>query len=146
MALQPKIYRRNSAEILWLAGLWEGEGSFLITGKRYKSPRMQLKMCDKDVICRAADLMGYTGKIYSYQPEPKGWSRNYMLVLEGSDAVIWMLRLLPFMGKRRTRQIWATLTAYGKKPPGGHMLRPGIRRFHRMWYSRETTLPPGASN
>ena len=145
MALRVTTYRRNSAEILWLAGLWEGEGCFLCVGKRYKSPRMQLKMCDKDVVYRAANLMGVT-KIYRYQPPQKGWSLTYIIVLEGGDAALWMLRLLPFMGKRRTQQIWAALHASGKKPPGGDVPRPGIRRFHRMWYSRETILAPGASN
>ena len=62
----------TKVEIAWLAGLIEGEGCFL-RKKRQRGvtfqPIVQIRMSDKDVIDRAAALMG--GNVKPMRPSDK---------------------------------------------------------------------------
>jgi len=75
--------------------------------------------------------LNHKKRIYSFQPTEKGWSRVYLIVMEGADAATWMLRLLPFMGKRRSKQIRKVIQAYGSIP-GGTQARPVVHTLRRM--------------
>jgi hypothetical protein len=46
----------SKVDIAWLAGLLEGEGSFM-RGKRKDAPGISLAMTDRDVVERAAKLL-----------------------------------------------------------------------------------------
>ena len=109
------IGKGSPASVVWLAGLLEGEGTFLAVGsnKRGYRPRLQLKMTDRDVVQHAASILRYKNKIYTGQPTNKDWKRWFLLAIEGDQAVLWMLRLLPLMGKRRRKQIMTAIRRYG---------------------------------
>ncbi len=45
-------------EVIWLAGLLEGEGCFNVRKDKNMQPRVSIEMTDKDIIERAAKLFG----------------------------------------------------------------------------------------
>ena len=46
-------------QLRWLAGLLEGEGTFLVGGRRAPNqPSIQIGMVDNDIIGRVADIFG----------------------------------------------------------------------------------------
>ena len=96
----------------WLVGLLEGEGSF-IKGppSRPYSPIVQIQMTDRDVIARAAELMG----TYVYHCKYKAKAHHkttYRAFLIGERAVQLMRRIQPHMGERRQQQIEAALACW----------------------------------
>ena len=67
----------------WLAGLLEGEGSFM--KGPYSSPNLpivKVEMCDEDVIRRAAGLLGASVSIIDRQPE-RGHKRVFRAQIQG---------------------------------------------------------------
>lgn len=97
---------------LWLAGLLEGEGSFLKgPPSRPNAPVIKLQMKDEDVVRRAAKLMGTTSCSESEPDNPK-WSKTYITYVRGGKAIELMRRLRPYMGIRRQAQIDAALASH----------------------------------
>jgi len=71
----------------WLAGLLEGEGSFMkgsptAPGK----PRVAVTMTDRDVIQRVADVLGVKS-FYEQQPKSATWKPSYRVQVSGQRAV-----------------------------------------------------------
>lgn len=105
--------------VAWLAGLLEGEGCFTLIHNGYRQtglayPRIQLNMTDRDVVRRAADLLGVK-KISVTQPVPglgNFRKEQYRIGLVGSRALDWMLKIFPHMGVRRRRDIEAILSSW----------------------------------
>jgi hypothetical protein len=100
-------------DLIWLAGLLEGEGAFDISKNIY--PRVRVGMTDRDTIERAADLMRRTARL-QLNPAPK--SPTWHAEVTGRDAADLMRELLPFMGTRRSQQIAKALaaSAYATEP------------------------------
>jgi len=98
----------NIKDICWLAGLLEGEGCFIIS--KNKTPRIQLGMCDLDVVEHAAKLLGgvtiYTAKTIVDR------KTFYVLQLGGSKAIGWMMTIYQFMGERRKTKIKEILSVW----------------------------------
>lgn len=95
----------KETELYWLAGLLEGEGTFLApppSEPRY--PRVVLDMTDEEVVRRAALLMG-AYKVQSKSYAAKSWKTSFQAVVKGSKAVALMKVLRPLLGKRRQAQI-----------------------------------------
>ena|SRR5215472_10224526 len=89
----------------WLAGLLEGEGSFLKgSPSRPWLPRVLLSMTDEDIVRRAADLTGVQS-IHKHEHANPDWKPAFILQLSGQRAVDLMTRIRPLMGKRRQVQI-----------------------------------------
>jgi hypothetical protein len=101
-------------DLLWLAGLLEGEGTFH-KGPPCKpnSPVVRVQMVDEDVIARAAMLMDtpYLRR-YTERHRTNGLSPAYEARLTGGRAVALMKRLRPLMGERRRRQIEEAVASY----------------------------------
>lgn len=102
-------------ELLWIAGLLEGEGSFITGGPTQPNRAIiNLSMTDEDVVRRAAKLMGgtvngpYPGSKSHYKP-------SWLARLCGRPAIVLMERLHPHMGLRRQGQISGVLAAYQDK-------------------------------
>lgn len=91
-------------EVVWLAGLLEGEGSF--DAHRGKYPRIRLAMTDRDVVARAAALMDATIRL-SLHPAPA--QPTWHTEISGERAAVIMRELLPFMGTRRSGRIASVL-------------------------------------
>lgn len=93
-------------DLLWLAGLLEGEGSFDAHRGRYA--RVRLGMTDRDVVGRAATLMDATIRLTLKEaPASPTWHTE----LSGPRAEAIMTAILPHMGTRRSQRIAEVLSA-----------------------------------
>lgn len=97
----------TDTELAWLAGILEGEGSFIVV-KRKRTPRrkpawfqydcrVQVGMKDRDIIARVASLLGT-----AHSRTKAGMYVTYLSGYYGFDV---MRRLHPLMGARRRSQI-----------------------------------------
>jgi hypothetical protein len=85
----------------WLAALLEGEGHF---GYMAYTPRVDLWMCDRDVIERAATLIGK--KVSSRSPKGRPqWKPIYGFTVCGAQALGVMFTVYTLLGVRRREQI-----------------------------------------
>lgn len=110
-------------DLIWLAGLLEGEGTFDLHKGRY--PRIRLGMTDRDVVGRAATLLGARVRL-SLHAAPK--SATWHTEISGARAAEIMAQILPHMGARRSARIatvlgHASLVGKGVKP-GPKITRP----------------------
>lgn len=97
---------------LWLAGLLEGEGTFLRpppSSPRY--PMVSCRMTDRDVIERVSLAFG-TAVRANYKG---AYKTEFAVTLKGLPAVNLMKSLRPIMGVRRQAAIDRALTGY--EPP-----------------------------
>ena len=91
-------------EAAWLAGIIEGEGSFVVGPHRPKHgthTAVSVNMTDEDVVRRLETVSG-VGAVYgprSRGPHKPQWM---WVVTKVSDVVTLVEALLPWMGKRRT--------------------------------------------
>jgi len=110
----------------WLAGLLEGEGSFRFSKR---SARVEVSMTDKDVIERAANIMGTYCRDRGYMTRSR--KPVYRALIGGEVAVQLMRSLLPLMGLRRRQQIISTLngsSARRGQPKGEKNNRAKLKR------------------
>jgi hypothetical protein len=105
----------SQQDLHWLAGLLEGEGSF-VPGppSAPRSPGVQMCMADRDVVERAGALLG--SPIWVARSRREGWSDVYTIRVRGARAVLWMERLRPLMGLRRQAQIDRAIASRGPDP------------------------------
>jgi hypothetical protein len=102
----------NRDDFHWLVGLLEGEGCFQLRSekRRYKSsayeywyPKIILRMTDRDVVERAAGLLGC--KSIHQRANGVGCRDSFEFSLSGSRAVKFMRDAQPFFGERRQAKI-----------------------------------------
>lgn len=92
----------NETETAWVAGILEGEGSFILRdGHR---PVVQLAMTDEDVVRRvhAFAECGVVNGPYEYNGHKPQWKFQ---ITTSEDAVAFMKEILPWMGRRRMQKI-----------------------------------------
>lgn len=113
----------SNSDIYWLAGLLEGEGCFYAHKSAGKTTEnkckllIQLVMTDRDIVDRAAKIMGTT--VYN-RKNPPSLAKNkqvYVTRIFGNHAAAWMMTLFRLMGDRRRVKIEACLSAW-KAAPG----------------------------
>jgi hypothetical protein len=103
----------TSVELAWLAGLLEGEGSFLCgPPSQPNRPRIVLDMTDRDVVARAAKLMAVKNAAFTPRRRNPKWKPSYIVSVSGVAAFHLMTKLRPLMGERRQGQIDAALACY----------------------------------
>lgn len=105
----------TSEEIVWAAGILEGEGSFMYSeggvGKRRRKLRIRVSMTDIDVIIKMRNILNPGGSFHrderSVQTFKDGYKRKdtYILEIEGFKAEAVMNMILPYMGTRRSERI-----------------------------------------
>jgi hypothetical protein len=102
-------------ELHWLAGLLEGEGSFM-TGPPSSPglPVIAVNMTDLDVMARVGRIFGR--KVQALKPRNVRWRTSYQVRVNGGAAVHWMTLLRPLMGWRRQAQIDRALASYAPRP------------------------------
>jgi hypothetical protein len=102
-------------DLHWLAGLVEGEGTF-IPGppSAPRTPALQVTMADRDIIDRAAVLLDCAVSVVPARRE--GWRTAYCVSVRGPRAVEWMRGLRPLMGYRRQAQIDRAVACYAPDP------------------------------
>ena len=135
--------RIATQEIAWLAGLLEGEGSFLYTGGN--NCQIKVSMTDRDVVAHAAALFGKN--VYGpYSSKGRlGKKPCYATYAISNYAAGWMMTLFSFMGQRRQEKIKAVLQLWRRARrynPGGsalcHPTRPySAKGYCKSCYSRE---------
>jgi hypothetical protein len=103
-------------DLIWLAGLLEGEGSFVIR-RDYgvaKSIFITTQMTDMDVIARVGFIMGTS---FNRQAKLRAhWKNTFRTTLTGARAAELMELLRPFMGIRRQQQIDRALSFWKSRP------------------------------
>lgn len=102
----------SGLDAAWLAGILEGEGCFDTHGN---SPRVRVKMTDKDVVERAAQMMG--GRVNEnrwYRREGK--KPQWEAAVTGAWAYNVMVVVRPFMGARRGEKIDELMALYLGRP------------------------------
>ena len=113
--------RTDRVKLAWLAGLLEGEGSFMISfsrrgDKKYNYARISIQMTDLDVIEKVKDI--FQTKIFSHEqqkrPHINSTKTIHRIWLDGNNAVELMKLIYPFMGKRRCSQIDEALMNHKK--------------------------------
>lgn len=118
-ALAPAV---SEPDLCWLAGLLEGEASFLFMNG---SPSIQIQMVDSDVIARVTALFDCKTRA-SWRSKLGNRQLVHSCVLHGTRAIAWMLKLLPHMGVRRAAQIEKVVQSWTKAgrpkaPRGVHL-------------------------
>lgn len=93
----------NKKDLLWLAGLIEGDGCIWSQGKR---AAIGLGLTDEDVIKKAACLLNCS--YYSRPPHKEDWKPVYAFHIKSEKAIAIMDALYPYMGIRRQHQILKT--------------------------------------
>ena len=112
----------NTKDIVWLAGILEGEGCFDKASK--KSLRIIIESTDLDVIesvkriTRTSALIISTKKIHNYKDK-------YKVTVYGNLAIQWVMTIYPLMHRRRREKIkellekWKSIETFCRK---GHEL------------------------
>jgi hypothetical protein len=110
---------RSHPDLLWLAGLVEGEGSFFPGSPSAPGlPVMQVAMVDVDVISRVARMLGVAVRVI--RPRREEWKTIYTCRVRGAPAVAWMTALRPHLGLRRRSQVNRAIASYA--PRSGRLL------------------------
>lgn len=97
-------------DFFWLVGLMEGEGCF--RGDRGYYPGIYLQMTDIDVVQKAAKLFRKSGRVCKTIHWRSKTRPLYVIRICGKEAMGWMCRMYPHMGRRRKKQIENTLKEY----------------------------------
>jgi hypothetical protein len=107
----------NIKDFYWLAGLLEGEGSFM-KGPPSKTnlPVITLTTTDEDVIAKVASFWDVKYHQVSVSRSIlNNWKIPFMIVLKGHKAVVLMKKLYPIMSIRRQQQIDTALSCYSAR-------------------------------
>ena len=88
-------------KILFLAGLFDGEGSFGVWGKGNgrKSFQCSVEMCDKDSVQKFADFFG--GNVVKPRLRKSHWTQTYKWKLSGGRAYECVEMMIEYMSLRR---------------------------------------------
>ena len=88
-------------KLLFLAGLFDGEGSFGVWGKGNgrKSFQCSVEMCDKDSVQKFADFFG--GNVVKPRLRKSHWSQTYKWKLSGGRAYECVEMMIEYMSLRR---------------------------------------------
>jgi hypothetical protein len=111
-------FLNREQKLIFLAGVFEGEGSFGFWGKVGKSNRYlraQIRMCDEDIVLRFIDYFKL-GSISTNLPKNNKHSRSFKWVVAGDRAVDVMLQLYPYLGIRRQEKFKECCPSYKQSP------------------------------
>lgn len=101
----------RTSDIHWLAGLLEGEGTFIVynkLGTTSKTFFIQVGSSDYDVMLRVHRLFVTPSSISQHKSKIRdGHIRkiHYRVTVHNNRAIQWMMTLLPLMGQRRQAKI-----------------------------------------
>ena len=105
-------------KLIFLAGVFEGEGSFGYWGKESKSNRyfrIQIRMCDEDIVVRFIDYFKL-GHITTNLPKNPKHSRSWKWTVSGDKAIAAMLQMVPFLGIRRQEKFKECCPSFKQLP------------------------------
>lgn len=118
------------AEIAWIAGFLEGEGTFDASWRR----AVVFVTTDRDVAERAVSILrGRLNGPYNYRPDRKPFWRG---TIHGRQAAEWCMTLYPLMGERRRTKIREWLDGWRKAPGTGRKEQTHCGRGHDLSTTR----------
>ena len=101
--MQKNLYEtlEKNNKIIFLAGIFDGEGSFGVWGKGRgrKAFQCSVEMCDKDIILRFKDLFG--GSILPVKIRRTHWKQTWKWKLSGKRAFACVGKMIEYMCQRR---------------------------------------------
>ena len=97
----------DAPSVAWLAGLLEGEGSFVLCANRIA---ISLAMTDKDTIDKVCALTG--ARSYPVTSRAAHHKQAYVCKITGQRAQYYMQCILPYMGLRRSEKIQECLSHF----------------------------------
>ncbi|MDP9134946.1 MAG: hypothetical protein M3N56_08975 [Actinomycetota bacterium] len=104
----------SERSLYWLAGLLEGEGSFMKGPPSSPGlPVIRMVMIDRDVVERAASMLGCG--VGTVRHRRSHWKESYAVTVRGARAVEWMQALRPLFGSRRQVQIDRAVKSYAPR-------------------------------
>ena len=95
----------------WLAGLLEGEGTFMAKS-RTSWITISIEMCDRESVVRAAAMLGAKSVTRGPDRSARGWRPTYRAKISGNRARPWLVELRPLMGSRRQAAVDAALDSW----------------------------------
>lgn len=108
----------STLEIAWLAGLLEGEGCFYYRiravkaargGYRYKeSCLITVSSTDADVIAQISIMWKSSIRVIKHSP----YKDYYTTVINGANAISWMMTIFPLMNRRRKDKIKEIISSW----------------------------------
>src|SRR2546428_4077125 len=118
--------------LFWLAGILEGEGSFLAgPPSSPNSPAVRLPMTDVDVVERVAAI--FERAVIATRARKAHHTPVYVTTIKGAGAARMMTALTPLLSQRRKRQVEHAL----RRPPAH-----GRRRAPRAAPARTRRTDP----
>lgn len=107
----------DHTDLYWLAGILEGEGSFLKgPPSRPGLPIISMQSTDEDVVSHVANLLGGV-KYHACARQKEHHKVSWRVSLKGSKSVVLMQQLQPLMSVRRQKQIADALSSFNGNPP-----------------------------
>jgi len=99
-----KLSEKN--KLIFLAGLFDGEGSFGIWGKGKGRRTFQcgIEMCDKDILDRFSDFFG--GNVMKVKLRKSHWTQTWRWRLSGPRAFECIDLLIEYMCQRRQEKYY----------------------------------------
>ena len=93
-------------KLIFLAGLFDGEGSFGIWGKGQGRKTFQcgIEMCDKDILDRFSDFFG--GNVMKVKLRKSHWTQTWRWRLSGPRAFECIDLLIEYMCQRRQEKYY----------------------------------------
>ena len=105
----------NIKNLYWMAGILEGEGSFVIDN-RYLSPRITVAMTDRDIIEKFAFFIGTNvNSKKTLNAQFLNSKKVYIANINGKKAAAWMMTFYTLMGERRRERIKNILSTWKSK-------------------------------
>jgi hypothetical protein len=98
--------------ILWVAGLFEGEGHIQVRNPPLKI-RVSMHMTDRDVLERTQDFFG--GKIYVTKRRKEHHKKSWLWsIVNNSDAVDFLVAIRPHLLERRAKAADLAIVRYAE--------------------------------
>ena len=96
----------EKSKLIFLAGLFDGEGSFGIwgKGKGRKTFQCGIEMCDKDILDRFSDFFG--GNVMKVKLRKSHWTQTWRWRLSGPRAFECIDLLIEYMCQRRQEKYY----------------------------------------
>ena len=140
----------QTPEVVWFAGLFEGEGSMHIA--KNGGTRLSIRMTDRDVVERVHALFPCTTiQVVHPKPAKAGYSQpqtQYAWRISDPARVRDILTLiLPWLGERRTKRAQEVLAHLDSRPGiGGHNRRKTHCAEGHEYTPENTYIRPGTNH
>lgn len=117
-------------DLIWLAGLLEGEGSFIAAPPSSPGqPKVTVQMTDEEIIQKVSRL--WSRAALACRPQKAHHKASYKTTIAGAPAAELMRMIRPYMGSRRQAQIdSALLSAKSMLKITGSQAEEIVRRRH----------------